>query len=126
MSRHVLQCRQHAAREQPLAEGPSQRRNQFRIAAERAVADYIVRAGNLEVEDRRTGDVYAQVGQFERDQMRVCPYRAPGSIEVACGKLAESACRRRLPPVRRSEPGNRSEEHMSEIQSPMRISSDVF
>src|SRR3546814_10024532 len=38
--------------------------------------------------------------------MRVCPYRAPGSIEVACGKLAESACRRRLPPVRRSEPGN--------------------
>src|SRR3546814_14236368 len=38
--------------------------------------------------------------------MRVCPYRAPGSIEVTCGKLAESACRRRLPPVRRSEPGN--------------------
>src|SRR3546814_5160657 len=106
-----------AAREQPLAEGPSQRRNQFRIAAERAVADYIVRAGNLEVEDRRTVDVYAQVGQFERDQMRVCPYRAPGSIEVTCGKLAESACRRRLPPVRRSEG---SEEHPSELQSLMR------
>src|SRR3546814_18482594 len=90
-----------AAREQPLAEGSSQRRNQFRIAAARAVADYIVRAGNLEVEDRRTVDVSAQVGQFERDQMRVCPYRAPGSLEGTCGTPAESAGRPTLPPMRR-------------------------
>src|SRR3546814_16612023 len=97
MSRHVLQCRQHAAREQPLAEGPSQRRNQFRIAAERAVADYIVRAGNLEVEDRRTVDVYAQVGQFERDQLRVCPYRAR-SEERRVGKECVSTVRSRWSP----------------------------
>ena len=78
MTRDVLEYRQHAALDQPLANRPGEARDPVGIAAIGAVADHRVGAGNRQIEHRQAVDGDAEPRKVIGDQPSAEPRRLLG------------------------------------------------
>jgi len=68
MAGDVLDDRQYAALEQPLANRSGKFRDASRLGSVSAVADHRIRPGNRDVEHRQTIDCYAESFEIVRNQ----------------------------------------------------------
>ena len=100
----VLDERQHAAAEQPVADRRAKLADDVRIIAERAVADDAVGLRCRHVEHRRAVYRDAEIVQLRRDQPGVEPRCFARRRAVAPGEIAEPRGGRRGAPMGRAKP----------------------
>ncbi len=78
MSGNVLDDREHAALEQPLAHRSGKPRDATRLGSVGPVADHRIRPGNRDVEHRQTIDRNAELFEVVGNQPRAEPGRQLG------------------------------------------------
>ena len=78
MAGNVLDDRQHAALEQPLAHRSGKLRDATRLGSVGPVADHRIRPGNRQVEHRQAIDRDAELFEIVGDQPRAEPGRQLG------------------------------------------------
>ena len=102
---NVLEDRQHAACEQPLAQRQAETRDPLRLDAIGAVADHRIGPGNRQVEHRKAIDGDAELGEIVGDQ----PGAEPGRLLRGWVRQRSDAGGRRIkPPFGRPQPRNPS------------------
>ncbi len=101
VARDVLEDRQHAAGEQPLAHRPAEASDAVGLGAIGAVADHRIGAGAGQVEHRQAVDGDAEPSQIVGDQAGAEPGRLGG---VRIGQRGDPRRRRIAAPMRRPQP----------------------
>ena len=104
VARHVLDAAGHPARGQPFEDGTTDRGNLHRIAAQRAVADHVMRARHPEIERRVIIDRDAHRGEFQPHRRGARPRGLDRAGRGDVVKFGEGLAARIGRPVRRAQP----------------------